>query len=1176
MTNGRNLESAEWTVRPWRQRYGLALLATAAASLLALSLLAVSDSPIYAPLVGAVAVSAWLGGVGPAALSLAVGWLLAIWILVAPRGDFEIGSADDMTRWALNLVVAALIVVIAGALRLGRRRAITVAIETETLLSRVEALQALSTELAAAVTSMEVSHALAQHAASLLDAQGAALGLLESEDVLVVDRIGLAAELHVSGRRVSLEQATLPSEALRTARIVRADDRATLDRDFPDSAAVLPSLVQSAVAIPLRVAGRPLGVVEFLFDRPNAVDDELAAVAMTAAGFAEQALERARLYEREREVNITLDRVLEVAPRFYADTLEEVTAAVCREARTTFGADYGALWRIRDGYLELAGSDPRSAEWPVGLQVPLADFPGLETAVSNLGASFVADVLTEVRAESLERVRQLGIRSSLRSPIVIGGNAELVLAVSWQTVIERPDPATVAIIRRFSDQASLAFEQLERRLAEERAAARADETTRLQEITAELSIAASPGDVGGICLKYALRHVGAEAGFVVTTGSGDTSVQMITNEGYPDDALEAWRALGLDADVPFARAISTGEPVWALTREEMDVFTGAPAPDDAGWVSIPLNTPAGIHGALHVSLHDPREFTDGQRRWLQSVVSQCALALERSKLYDDERRLRVRSERLQRVTAALSNALTQQDVADVVIEAAVEGTGASTAVLSDVADERRAIRRLAVRGEVADEVPAEIALDEDGPVARVVRGGMWWSEPASSPTQPAERTRLMVPLISGRRTVGVLDLTWSDPVALESDDRVFLQTLTSQAAQALDRARHFELERSIAETLQRSVLPVALPRMDGVQIAARYLPGTRDVDVGGDWFDAVELSNGRLGLVVGDVVGKGITAAASMGQLRNALRALSMDGLKPSSALAKLDRLASDTLETTFATVVYASLDTTTGILRFSSAGHPPPLIACPDGRVELLEGGRGLPLGTGLQPKYRQSVVELPAGSIVILYSDGLVERRGTSIDEGIDALVAAVREAPLDAERLLEHVLGRIVLAEADRADDIAIIAARFLPVAPRSLDLRVVSRESSLPFVRDALRTWLDGTELPRREAEDLILAAWEACANAVEHAADPVDDVVSVRAAVDGSRVRILIGDSGRFVVPASERPHRGLGLRLARELASTADVTTSDHGTTVALEKELPRATTPLEQPDEQQDEHDQR
>ena len=1157
MTDDRLGEFAERDKRTARERYGLALLLTVGGFVITLGLLPVSNTPIYAPLIGALAVTAWLGGVGPAAVSLVIGWGLAFWLLVGPHGGLDLGSADDITRWAVNGVIGILIVVVAGVLRIGRERAAEVAVEVESTLHRAEALQALSADLAVAASSVDVSRALAERASAFLGAQGTALGLLDSEDVLVVDPIGISERAHVPGRRLSLRQATLFSVALREGRVARADDRASLVAEFPESAATLPPIVGSAVVFPIRSAGKAIGAVEFLFDRENALDDELAAIASTAAGLAEQALERARLYERERETSRALERILQVAPRFYAETAAEVTGAICREARVTFGADYGVLWRIRGDDLELVDGDPRRAEWPLGLRVPLADFPGLADAVERLGVSFVPDVASEARAAGLERVRELGIRSSLRSPIVIGGRSELVLAVSWQTVIDRPDAATIAVVRRFADQAGLAFEHLERRLAEERAAARAEETERLQEVTSALSFAASRGDVGDTCLKHVLRFVGAEAGFVVLSGSGGTSVQMISSAGYSQDALEAWSMFGLDADVPFARAIASGEPVWALTRDEMDAFTGAPGPDDAGWVSIPLRTHAGIHGALHVSLHEPRELGEGQRRWLQGVVSQCALALERSELYDEEQRLRKQSEHLQRTTAALSNALTQSDVAEVVIAAALEGTDAASAVLYEMIDEREALHPLAASGlpENGDEAPAEISLEESPALARVVRRSGWWFEPPDANGSAVERTQLAIPLVSGRHTVGVLDLGWDEAVTLDDDDHRFLRTLASQGAQAIDRARRYESERSIAETLQRSVLPVALPSVAGVQIAARYLPGTQGVDIGGDWFDAVELRDGRLGLVVGDVVGKGVHAAANMGQLRNALRAIAVERLKPPSALARLDRLASDGLEATFATVVYAVFDAKAGVLRHSSAGHPPPVVAFPDGRVELLEGGRGLPLGTGLGAKYRQSVVELPAGSILVLYTDGLVERRGDSIDDGIDALVAAMREGPTDAEQLLEHILDHLV-ESADRADDIAILAARFLPVAPQPLDLAVASRERSLHLVRDAIRTWLEGTGLPRGDAEDILLAAWEVCANAIEHADGPLEDVIRVRASVDGSRVRIVVDDTGRFV-PVEARPNRGLGLLLTEQLASQLDITTSERGTRVALEKTLP-------------------
>ena len=151
------------------------------------------------------------------------------------------------------------------------------------------------------------------------------------------------------------------------------------------------------------------------------------------------------------------------------------------------------------------------------------------------------------------------------------------------------------------------------------------------------------------------------------------------------------------------------------------------------------------------------------------------------------------------------------------------------------------------------------------------------------------------------------------------------------------------------------------------------------------------------------------------------------------------------------------------------------------------------------------------------------------------------------------------QLVEGAGQRADDIAILAARFLPVAPQALDLEVASRERSLQLVRDAIRTWLEGTELSRADSEALLLAVWEVCANAIEHAAEPLEEVVRIRASVDESRVRIIVEDTGRFV-PVAARPNRGLGLLLTEKLSSELEITTSERGTRVALEKALPRAT----------------
>ncbi len=1148
-------------------RYGLALgagvvgLATTAALLET----NVSSEPIYAPMLAAVALAAWYGGLGPALVSVALGWAAASWLFVDGDSWLSSGGVDNMARWWINLVVAMAIAGFGGILRTRGERAVVDASSARAATRELERLRQLSVALGGAVSPSDVAQVVTGQAAAIVSARGAALALVDGDELSIVEPTGLAAHGRSHGERIALESSTLISQAVREGTVVVARDRATLTA-FRDSTDNLPDTVVGAIAAPLVSGDRTVGSLGFLYDREDAVNDESISLSVAVADLVAQALERARLYERERESREALDRILRVAPRFLGDDPDEVIQAICREARTTFGADYGVLWRIRDEDLELLAIDPPRAE-DDGTHLPLADFPQLRAAMLGLGASFVPDVRETTSRDGFRFVKEHDIRSSLRTPVVIAGVPELVLAISWQHVISEPDTGTLAVVRRFADQAGLALEQLERRRAQAAAAERAESTRRLQDVTAALSRATTILEVSNTCLEHALEAVGAEAGFVVLNGPEGTMIEIVSCSGYDDDEIAAWRGFGLDDDVPFARAIASGEPVWALTADEMAAFTGLREPRSVGWVTIPLVGLEGARGALHLSLRSPRTLSGAERDWLQAMVLQCSQAVERSGLYEEEQRFRRRAERVQSTTASLSNALTSNDVARAVVGEVVKAIDADAVGLVARSEDGRANGVLAWEGSDPELLAPLLDGEEsvDSPAGWAVRARrsvlVSLDEIAEAFPSVAAGFRatgyesfLFVPLVAGRRANALLLASWRSTRALPRDDRSLVEVLVAQAAQALDRARHFESEQTIAETLQRSVLPASLPRVEGVQLAARYLPGTAHLDVGGDWFDALNLPDGRLGLVVGDVVGKGVQAAASMSQLRNAIRAFSVERLKPSSLLARLNRLAESALDTSFATVAYLVLDPATGTCRMASAGHPPPVVAFPDGRVELLEGVRGLPLGTGLETKYRQQTLELPAGAIVILYTDGLVERRGRSIDEGLADLCEAVARAPKDPDRLLEHVLAHVVPGE-ERGDDIALLAARVLPVAPRRLELRIPVTFDSMELVRDAMRSWLSGAPVERSEAEDVVLATWEACANAIEHAVDPAHDVVTVRATLEDSRVRVVVRDTGTWA-PYTIRENRGLGLRLMKALSSSFDVSQDGEGTTVTLEKAL--------------------
>jgi serine phosphatase RsbU (regulator of sigma subunit)/anti-sigma regulatory factor (Ser/Thr protein kinase) len=1156
-------------------RYGGAALLSLAALVGARLLFPVVDVPLYSILVGAVAVAVWYGGFGPGVLTIAIGWSIAPFLLRAEGESAGFDDREEFLTWAAPLVVALVVVWVSVAMRRGQERAATAAVAAEESTREMETLQQLSAALSSALTPTDVAHALVDKTPSLLGARGGAIGLVDGDDLVIVDPAGVASQTHRPGLRLPLATRAPIARAAAEGSLMIARDREDLVARFPDGAALTP-YAQAALAVPLRVAGDVVGSMSFLFDEPGSIDENSVSIAYIASDVGGQALERARLYDREQQSRRALDRILRVAPRFHAETSQETSAAVCEGARTTFGADLAEIWSVTDGTAELDWQEPPNHIVPAPGVAQIDAVPGLRNAVDELEVTFVGEVAVNRGSPLARHARGLGIQSLIWIPIVVGPQAERTLLLGWQSVISEPDASTVILARRFADQAGLAFEQLDRRLAQAEAARRAERTRRLQLVTAALSQAATASDVGSSCLEHAIAAAGADAGIIAFLAPSGDEVALVSSQGYDDEAVERWRTLPLDTKIPLTAAISSGQPIWALDDETAAPFlASAPSggPDgERAWIALPMTGGAGSRGALQLGFKDLRELGDEDREWLQALTSQCSQAFERSRLLDEERRLRRRSEQLQRMTASLSGAVAQRDVADVVVAQIVEAVGAGAAGLAVLDEASGLVTTLSSQGYDQDVVQPLLnaSLDAPTPGNRAIRRratriyetlveiGAEFPEAARDLALTGHASVAFVPLLVGGRVVGLLVASWAERTTLSDEEQTFLESLAGQASQALERARHFESERTIAETLQRSVLPEALPRVEGAELAARYLPGTAELEVGGDWFDAIPLSNGRLGLVVGDVVGKGVQAAAMMAQLRNALRAFALDQMKPSSTVTRLNRLAEELSDSTFATLVYVVVDPVAHVCRFTSAGHPPPLVLYPEGRAEFLEGGRGLPLGTVADTSYTQDVVQIPVGTTLVLYTDGLIERRGSTIDEGLELLRVTALEGLGDPDGLVEHILSELVGLD-ERRDDIALLAVRLLGTASMPLQLRLPSTVDSLDLVRVAMREWLEGTPATRTEIEDIVLATWEACANAVEHADDPVEDMFSVDAELDQDSVRVTVVDSGSWR-PATERSDRGLGLRLMHSLMSSVDLDTGADGTRIRLQKELAEPT----------------
>ena len=261
-------------------------------------------------------------------------------------------------------------------------------------------------------------------------------------------------------------------------------------------------------------------------------------------------------------------------------------------------------------------------------------------------------------------------------------------------------------------------------------------------------------------------------------------------------------------------------------------------------------------------------------------------------------------------------------------------------------------------------------------------------------THSDERAWVGLPLLAAGAALGALRFSFTRPRKITEEERVFLEALAGQCALAVERASLFEREHTTAETLQRSLLPDQLPSVPGIILEARYLPVTRNMEIGGDWYDAFRLPDGRLAVAAGDVMGKGLTAAAGMGRVRNALRALALTDPRPAAVLAGLDRLFNATeQDEQVTTVAYLVVDPDTGDGLAGNAGHLPPLLLSRDAPAAARPTRPGTPLGW---PSPRQQYAfRLPPGNTAVLYSDGLVENRKRGLDAGLDELVAVAAQA-------------------------------------------------------------------------------------------------------------------------------------------------------------------------------------
>jgi PAS domain S-box-containing protein len=419
------------------------------------------------------------------------------------------------------------------------------------------------------------------------------------------------------------------------------------------------------------------------------------------------------------------------------------------------------------------------------------------------------------------------------------------------------------------------------------------------------------------------------------------------------------------------------------------------------------------------------------------------------------------------------------------------------------------------------------------------------------------KARGMVAVLSGAGDVA-LWLELRTPRWVVAEDRLLVTVLVGHLSLAVQHVRQFEIARETSLTLQRAMLPPLEPPPG---FAVRYEPAVPPLEIGGDWYDVLQLDDRRIGIVVGDCVGRGLPAAAIMGQLRSSARALLLTGARPAVLLEQLDSAASLIPDAYCTTVFLAILDTESGILEYSNAGHMPAVLAGagPDDRSEavVLTDARSVPLAVRHDGPRPQASQLLPSGSTLMLFTDGLVERKYEAIDDGIARaadVLAETMKLPLDA--VADAVLYELA-PPAGYDDDVAMVIYRH-----QSAPLRIESEATAdqLAGIRHRLCGWLRGAEVPDEISADIVLVVNEVCTNSIEHAyrGQAAGTMLLEVESVDGA-VHVRVADTGSWKTPAAGPGNSGRGLVLIRALSDSVEVDSTPVGTTVDVSFRLPAA-----------------
>jgi PAS domain S-box-containing protein len=572
---------------------------------------------------------------------------------------------------------------------------------------------------------------------------------------------------------------------------------------------------------------------------------------------------------------------------------------------------------------------------------------------------------------------------------------------------------------------------------------------RLHELTRVLSTEITREGAVKRLLEQAVGGLGADAGAVGMVDSTGREIELVGSVGYTEAGIGGWQRFPVDADVPMSIAVRTGEAVWTESAAELSRRYKELADANIPFASlavIPLAVDERPFGAMALSFSAQHLFGDQERTFLVTAAQQAAQTLDRARLYENERlagqRLSFLADAGELLGGSLDPDTTLQNLADL----AIRGLADWCAI--DLVDEAGGLRNVATahidpaKVRLANDLRSRYPVDPESPtgvpnVIRTARSELYPEIPDEllvEAAQDEEHLRLMrelglesgmvVPLEARGRVLGAMTLVASvSGRRFDQGDLQLSEDLARRAALAIDNSMLFRREHEAAVTLQRSLLPESLPELAGVEFAADYEPAAPGLEVGGDWYDVVALDDDRAALTIGDIAGRGIQAATVMGRVSAALRAYVLDRQPPDEALRRVNRVMREWGGPQMATVLHLHLDLASGTAEYVRAGHPPGLIRLPTGEVERLGGEGTPPLGAFDELEYPVHRVDVRPGSLLLLYTDGLIERSDRDFDVELGRLCDALAEAPGGAADCLAWLADRFRAGSVP--DDVAMLA-------------------------------------------------------------------------------------------------------------------------------------------------------